>query len=103
MAQFQSPLCGSIPGVICILVPSIGKKSVISVDRLKPAFMEIDDLVPAQVKPVQLQPGLVQCRPRLHYPVYQTCEISTSHLIEATFLNGFRGGVMGQPCGCKSL
>ncbi|GFV19964.1 pro-Pol polyprotein [Trichonephila clavipes] len=29
-----------------------GKKSVISVDRLKPAFMEIDDPVPAQVKSV---------------------------------------------------
>ncbi|GFR28081.1 gag-pol polyprotein [Trichonephila clavata] len=35
-----------------------GKKSVISVDRLKPAFVEIED-------PVQLHPGLIQCRPRL--------------------------------------
>ncbi|GFY78706.1 hypothetical protein TNIN_49441 [Trichonephila inaurata madagascariensis] len=30
-------------------------------DRPKPAFMEIDDPVPAEVKPVQLHPGLVQC------------------------------------------
>ncbi|GFR31071.1 hypothetical protein TNCT_234691 [Trichonephila clavata] len=36
----------------------LGKKSVISVDRLKPAFVEIED-------PVQLHPGLIQCRPRL--------------------------------------
>ncbi|GFS55911.1 hypothetical protein TNIN_468801 [Trichonephila inaurata madagascariensis] len=46
-------------------VPDERKKSAISVDRLNPAFMEIDDPVPTQVKPVQLHPGLVQCRPRL--------------------------------------
>ncbi|GFQ71567.1 hypothetical protein TNCT_202491 [Trichonephila clavata] len=34
------------------------KKSVISVDRLKPAFVKIED-------PIQLYPGLIQCRPRL--------------------------------------
>ncbi|GFX50446.1 hypothetical protein TNCV_770181 [Trichonephila clavipes] len=30
-------------------------------------------------------------------PVWQTCEIPTSHLIEVTSLNGFRRGVMWQP------
>ncbi|GFW91066.1 hypothetical protein TNCV_1759401 [Trichonephila clavipes] len=42
-----------------------GKISVILVDRLKSAFMEIADPFPAQVKQCQLHPGLVQCRRRL--------------------------------------
>ncbi|GFR07055.1 hypothetical protein TNCT_112501 [Trichonephila clavata] len=45
--EFSSPIAQDI---------SKRKKSVISVDRLKPALMEIEDPVPAQIKPVQLHP-----------------------------------------------
>ncbi|GFS50962.1 hypothetical protein TNIN_9851 [Trichonephila inaurata madagascariensis] len=73
MAQFQSPLWTHTRDHMSfesfdwyeLRLRAARKKSVISVDRLKPAFMQIDYPVPAQVKPVQLHPGHVQCRPRL--------------------------------------
>ncbi|GFU49610.1 hypothetical protein TNCV_222101 [Trichonephila clavipes] len=43
------------------------------------------------------------CANQDYEPVWQTCEIPTSNLVEASSLNRFRRGVMWQPYGCKSF
>ncbi|GFQ94328.1 hypothetical protein TNCT_381501 [Trichonephila clavata] len=68
--------------------------------------MEIEDPVPGRETSSNCQststPDYSSAQ-RDYDPLWYTSEIPTSHLVEVTFLNGFQGGVMWQPCGCQSL
>ncbi|GFX17034.1 hypothetical protein TNCV_4265601 [Trichonephila clavipes] len=65
MAQFQSPLCGSIPGVICVLIPSIGMSPVyvqqVGYGATDPRIWS--HWVCVTVEPAQLKASLLRCRP----------------------------------------